>query len=233
MLLSYMDTRDREDRSEARAAESLRLQRQEAGYREAEAQLSVYAMTGQLDQGGLLTYAKTHKLPARAIDQALAKADAYTKAQDSDWRHRHSQGEQLILKALTKGPFEVLEPVTADALSAALDEYTQRSKAYGGAEDPLTAARDLLPKYQESISADAVTRLQGLQARLRYASPAELEANKDRLPPTLYQEQKKLFKDRFDLQQRLAPKPPAAATKGTWERLGDWWTGPQRPPPQE
>ena len=154
-LLRYAETRAREERAEGRAAASLGLQRQESGYRETEAQLSVLATTGQLDERGIIDFARSRQLPARAIDGALGKAQAFQRAQDSDFGKQHNQGEQLLRSAFFKGPFDSLEPVTQEAYAAALDEYTQRSKAFGGKEDPIAIVQGSSPNTRPASARTA------------------------------------------------------------------------------
>lgn len=227
-LVRYLDTKAREDRAEARARESLGLQRAEAGHRETEARLSILATTGELDQAGIVAFARTHRLPARAIDGAMAQAEAHRQAQQSQFGREHHQGEQLLRSAFFKGPFDSLEPIAQQAFADALDEYTRRSKAYpGGREDPIAVVQELIPRYKASIDQDAQTRLEGVRTRLKFASPDDLEAAKPTLPPTLYDEQRRLFKQVADLTQRLAPKPAKPAERG---RLGEVWDWIWEPP---
>ena len=222
-LVRYLDARAREDRAEARANESLNMQRQEKRNRETDAQLSILATTGQLDTAGVIAYAQQKKLPASAIDGAVMKAKAYQQSQSSEHRVRHNQAEQMAMKAFTKGPFEILEPVTAQAVSALMDDLTNGSAAFGGDKDPITLVQELIPKYQAVLSGEMDKQLQGIAELLRYPDPKMLEADKPNIPRTVYEQQQKLFKQQEQLtkqQQTLIPpggKKPSGPT--WWERI--------------
>ena len=70
---------------------------------------------------------------------------------------------------------------------------------------------------------------------MKYPTPDALEAVKGQIPPTLYQDQRKLFRDIDTTVQRLAPKPTKPAERGAWGNLWDWWQQPSTPrrAPQE
>jgi hypothetical protein len=233
MGVRFMNQRIREGRSEAMQAQHLAIAEENRRNQETEARLSIYAMTGEMSKEDIINYATAHKLPGRAIDGAIGKAIAKEHAQQSEYGRAQSQAEQILSKAFTRGPFDVLEPVTARAYESAMEELTRRSLAHGGKEDPIAVANEIIPKYQQSLAREDEVKIQGFQSRLLYPTPQDLEMARPTIPNTLYEEQKKLMYDLGQLQQKQAAPPKPAASPGIFSRVYDYLSGPKREAPSE
>lgn len=168
---------------------------------------------------------------------AMDRLRAARKDVESEQMQRHNQGEQSLRAALgITSPLDVLDQPTKKAYNLALQEYTRRSSAYGGKEDPLAVVESLIPRYQKMLGQDSRVTEQQAAALLRYPSAAALEAARQSkaISEGEYQSQKLMFMeaDRLRrerelreagelLQQQLnkalgkpAPKSGAASSSG-------------------
>jgi len=236
-MLGWLDTRARSADAAADRAQRQREHGEEVQIRNVDAALGILATTGQLGREGILAYARDKNLPARAIDGALSKAEARDKATASEWNRQHTQAEQMLRSGLNIPSLipENFDPSRLNAYAGALDELTLRSKAYGGQDDPIAVGRELVQKYRDVLTGETHTKMDALQGLLRYPTPDALEANKASLPPSIYQEQQRLFKQLYDLSKTLTtgPTPPAKATPGMLRNMWEWWQTPGRAAPGE
>ena len=102
---------------------------------------------------------------------------------ESDLVRDHNQAEQTIRAALGIRPGMIVEALKDDPAGrlyfAGLDELSRRSRlfrtSYGGTEDPLTVAAELVPRLQQAFGQASQPRRNELTRLLRYPTPQALE----------------------------------------------------------
>lgn len=246
----FMNQRIREGKAEAAQAQSLAYQRETQAYQreqrrntEIDAQLGVLASTGQLGTGNegmqkILNYAESKKLPARAIDGAVAKMNAYSKAQESEDFRFYEAAEKRLNSIFFKGPFDILTGEKQILHRNAIEELQRRSPAFKGTygdtakENPLTVVDEIIPKYNASMASDDTDKLDSLRDRLGgIESVQELEARRATMPSVAYEEKLRIFKQIDDIVKRNTPAPKPEASKGWLEGLKQRFMGgkPEQP----
>ena len=134
---------------------------------------------------------------------------------ESDLVRDHNQAEQTIRAALGIRPGLIVEALKDDPAGrlyfAGLDELSRRSrlfqKSYGGTEDPLTVAAELIPRLQKAFGQASQLRINELTLLLRYPTPQALEQafQAGQISQTAYQLEKQRFLEQNRLRQQIAP----------------------------
>jgi hypothetical protein len=111
-----------------------------------------------------------------AKDKLVSRVDhARSEAQSED-RARHSQGEQIIDRALgISTPFDTLDKEHQHWQSSALQELTARSRVYNGQEDPLAVAEEIADRLSGTRRRAAQLKAPKLRELLRYETREALE----------------------------------------------------------
>ncbi len=100
-----------------------------------------------------------------------------TKA-TTEQKFRHGQGKAILLTSMgiVEGTLiEQIEPVTKEILDIAMREFTNRSVATKGKDDPIDLANEIIPKYQDLLLNRYQMAGDNYEKLLRFKSPQELE----------------------------------------------------------
>lgn len=134
---------------------------------------------------------------------------------ESDLVRDHNQAEQMIRAALGIRPGLIVEALKDDPAGrlyfSGVDELSRRSRlfrpSYGGTEDPLTVAAELIPRLQKAFGQASQPRLNELTGLLRYPTPQALEQafQSGQISEPSYRLEKQRFLDLNRLRQRIAP----------------------------
>jgi hypothetical protein len=110
-----------------------------------------------------------------------------------------SQAEQILSRAVGKGPFDTYDDQDGQLLDAGLRELTARSRAFNGREDPIDVANEIANRWapirQERmrLSVETIGRTLRFPATTAAEAMAKLNANRASLPPAvLAQEERKI-----------------------------------------
>lgn len=137
-------------------------------------------------------------------DRLRSQHEFLTTKATTEAGRTHSQAEQILFTGLTtRSPFEALDPISQKVKLLALEELTKRSNAFGGQENPLTIAYDILPRYQQVLIGQNLLAVENLRKLLNYPTPQDLEAayQTKRVNRGVYESQKKIFVDLYRAQQ--------------------------------
>lgn len=159
------------------------------------------------------------------MDKVAARADVLAQRGDSLQMQAHNQAEQLGRAELgIPTLFDKLDANKEKAWGAYLRELTERSNAYGGQENPLAVANEILPRYKRLLEQDASLNIQQLQGLIgsEYPTPQALEAalKTGQISKGEYLAKKRLFLDLDTAtqiqreQQRLIEERKRTGSKG-------------------
>lgn len=235
-LSKLLDKPDRPEKSDPAVLERLTLDTYSQTPRIKDTDIKAAVQNGSLsiaDGRSLLQHLRSREdfWRSQGVMDANRAESAKTRAQVEAGR-RQAQAEQLITAGLTTtSPFEKLDPVSQKAKLLALQELTRRSSMFGGKEDPLDVAEEILPRHMSVLIGENRLAADNLRKILNPALPQtapELEAMKSRLKPGVYETQKHLIldlgraeKDEQAMRERLdALKGKAPAKPGAYRQQG-------------
>ena len=156
------------------ASNPIMLRQMELAVRSAQPTVTKAQLAGAYGPGGLNT-ADYDRLDNK-LTENLRHLDALTERGETRIGADHAQAEQLLRTALqTTSPLEALNQEGQQAYSLALDELTRRSKRFGGAEDPISVYREILPKYQAILSSAVEGRISVMRSTVRHKTAKELQ----------------------------------------------------------
>ncbi len=113
-----------------------------------------------------------------ADNEAQSTINRRTEKGESFESRRHAQAEQeLRAKLGIPTIYDRLNPVKERVFAAALQELTDRSSYIGrGKEDPISAVREMMPRYQSLLLTDTELSLEQKAIAARYKTPRDLES---------------------------------------------------------
>jgi hypothetical protein len=113
------------------------------------------------------------------LNQIRTRQDHLETKATTDQKYRHSQGKGMLSGSLgiIEGQlYEKIEPITAEVYDLAMREFSNRSQALGGKDDPVDLANEIIPKYQDLLLNRQQISAENYQRLLRFKTPQELEA---------------------------------------------------------
>jgi hypothetical protein len=137
-----------------------------------------------------------------ALDRRNATIQHNENEAKSDVERAYAQGKQRIKTAL--GIPDIIDQAGDPrmlAWSQALEAYDLRAAGARGTEHPAKVSDDLIPRYQTMLGDRVNAEVTKIEALLHYKSMTELEAAKSRIPPGLYESNRRLLLERDRLRK--------------------------------
>jgi hypothetical protein len=161
---------------------------------------------------------ETHK---GILSEIRSIRNHYEDKATSEQKYIHSQAKGDLMRSLgiIEGTImEDLDPITKEVVDMAGREFTTRSIATGGKENPLDVSRDLSDRYQKTLFQRHSLAAKDYEGMLLYKTPQELEeALKSKtITPAFYGSQVELFKRLYGANKKAQEaKGKVEAKKGS------------------